>query len=234
MSTAVITQPTYLPWLGYFEILSRADIFVVLDVVQFERRSWQSRNRLRNPNAGPFWLSVPTQHAEQASAIRTIDVSKEHDWAQSHLRSIRVALGSAPYFTEAYGPVENVLSSPPSRLVDLNLTLIKSLCNTIGLQKEFVLASELSPIGTRSALLADICSRIGASRLLSASGSAAYLVDDLDKFTSTGVEVEFQDWTHPVYRQQGKDFISHLSIVDAIANIGAQATRALFSSTMSC
>ena len=58
MTTIAIMQPTYLPWLGYFDLIDRSDILVFLDSVQFDKRSWQQRNRIKTPN-GELMLTVP-------------------------------------------------------------------------------------------------------------------------------------------------------------------------------
>lgn len=228
MTAVVISQPTYIPWLGYFELLNKADVFVALDVVQYERRSWQSRNRLRQPNGEPFWLSVPIVRAPRNSSLNAITISPDTNWGASHLRSIELSLGACPYFGSVQTIARDALTNPGERLVDLNLKLIGALCRELDIRVEVIRSRDLRPVGNKSSLLIDICSKLGASKLLSAAGSAEYIAGDLEQFADGGIEVEFQTWKHPTYRQQGRDFISHLSALDAIANVGSAVVRSFF------
>ena len=226
MTRVVISQPTYLPWLGYFELIRRADVFVLLDNVQFSRRSWQCRNRLKGPNGEPFWLTVPVSHGDRDTELREIRISPNHDgWAESHLRSIHAALGRAPYFHALMGPVETLLRRPHARLVDLNGAGIAVLAGLLGISTPQVLASELGVSGQRSELLLRLCQRLGADVYYSPHGSSDYLDEDKHMFQDAGIRVEYQTWEHPVYPQRGGGFISHLSALDAVANVGPETAR---------
>jgi hypothetical protein len=127
--TVVINQPTYLPWLGYFEQIARADVFVFLDSVQFSRQSWQCRNRLEGPvNGETPWLNVPVARQPLSTVIRDIRIAPERaDWAQLHLDAITARLGRAPFFREMLATVEPVLRSSPTHLAELNITLIRAI-----------------------------------------------------------------------------------------------------------
>ena len=102
MCCVVVTQPTYLPWLGYFEQLARADVFVFLDTVQFARRSWQSRNRLKDSRDQSFWLTVPVTKQPRETALRDIRIHATENWADSHLSSLQYHLGKAPYYRQMW------------------------------------------------------------------------------------------------------------------------------------
>ncbi len=225
MTRVVISQPTYLPWLGYFELIRRADIFIVLDNVQFSRRSWQCRNRLKGPDGEPFWLTVPVSHGHRDTELREIRISPNDDWAGSHLRSIHAALGRASYFHALIGPVDTLLRRPPARLVDLNVAGIAVLAGLLGLSTPLVFASELGVSGRRSELLLRLCQRVGADVYYSAHGASDYLEEDKHMFQDAGIQVEYQTWEHPVYPQRGGGFISHLSALDAVANVGPETAR---------
>lgn len=225
--TAVITQPCYLPWMGYFEQIARADVFVFLDVVQFVPRSWHSRNRLKGHDGQPFWLSVPVVACPQATPLCNVQIADDGKWRQSHLRSIRMHLGKAPFFHEVFPRIEALLLAPHKRLVDLNIAVIRSFADLIGLAPTFLLASELGGSGRRTELLVDLCRRVGAEHYYTSAGSQMYMQADEHLFVEAGISWAYQDWTHPVYRQEGSGFVSHLSVVDALMNIGPAAVGAL-------
>ena len=224
--TAVIAQPTYLPWLGYFELIATADVVVFLDTVQFEKQSWQCRNRLKGSNGQPFWLSVPLMEHALATSLREIRISpKQGTWRKKHLRSIEIQLGAGPYFRELFPRVQTWLNTEYEYLADLNIDGIKMFSEMLALSPRFVRASELNPKGHKTELVVDLCRQVGADRYYSSAGSKEYLEERL--FTETGVELTYQAWEHPTYRQRGDGFVSHLSALDALMNIGPQATHAL-------
>jgi WbqC-like protein family len=226
--TAVITQPTYLPWIGYFEQIARADVFVFLDTVQFVARSWHSRNRLKGTDGEPFWLSIPVAAHRRTARLMDIRISENQQrWRTKHLRSIRTHLGSAPYFKSLYPKVEEWISAEYEYLVDLNIAGIKMLSALLHLSPAFGRASELNVGGERTQLLVNLCKQLGANRYYSSAGSRAYMHAETHLFAEAGVEVVYQMWQHPIYPQHGTHFVSHLSVIDALMNIGPQATRSL-------
>jgi hypothetical protein len=229
--TAVVTQPTYLPWLGYFEQIAKADVFVFLDTVQFMTRSWHSRNRLKGSDGEPFWISVPVEaHAREARLLDIRISANQPQWAAKHLRSMQTHLGSRPYFGNIYPRLESWLMVDHGYLVDLNIKGIRMICELLELSPMFLRASELNAEGKRTQLLVNLCKKIGATRYYSSAGSRAYMEEEMQLFTEAGIDVVYQAWPHPVYPQCKPSFVSHLSVIDALMNIGPQATRSLICS----
>jgi hypothetical protein len=226
MTTVVISQPNYLPWLGYFERMARADIFVFLDDVQFERRSWHSRNRLRSATADPFWLTVPVKSMPRNTRIIDMAISDTNTtWRATHINSIRHSLGAAPHFSSTFNMLEKWLATDQAMLAELTISGTMIIANLLGLRPTFIRSSELRCVGTKSARLLELCNYVGATKYYSAAGSRDYL--DLDLFARNSIAVEFQSWQHPPYRQCGSSFVPYLSAIDAIMNIGTAETRNL-------
>jgi hypothetical protein len=226
--TAVITQPTYLPWLGYFEQMRRADVFVFLDSVQFERRSWQCRNRILNARGEPEWLTVPLKHQPRETAIRDILVTTDRaDWAQDHLCLLETRLGSTPHFGEVREVLEPVLLARRPHLADMNIALIRALAARLGLAPEFLRSSELPVTGARADLIVNLAQHVGATDYYSAAGSAAYLDEACGQFAAAKIAYCYQTWEHPRYAQGRAAFVSHLSAVDALCWIGFDAVAGL-------
>jgi hypothetical protein len=229
--TAVVTQPTYLPWIGYFEQIANADVFVFLDTVQFVGRSWHSRNRLKGADGEPFWISVPVEaHAREARLLDIRISSGQPQWRAKHLHSIRTHLASCHYFSTVYPHLENWLANDYRYLTELNISGIKMISEMLALSPTFVCASELKADGKRTQLLVNVCRKIGATRYYSSAGSRAYLENEMDLFIEAGIDVVYQTWPHPTYPQREPGFVSHLSVIDALINIGPQATRSLICS----
>ncbi|WP_072016413.1 WbqC family protein [Neosynechococcus sphagnicola] len=224
--TVVITQPTYMPWLGYFEQISRADVFIFLDTVQFVQRSWHSRNRLKGSNGQPFWLTVPVVSHAQKTPLLDIKISPhQSQWREKHLSTIQTYLGSTPYFAKIFPLVQSWLNTEHTYLVDLNISGIKLFSQFLGLSPQFMKASDLMPNGNRTQLLLNLCQQVGATSYYTSAGSSAYMAPEEHLFADAGIELKYQSWEHPVYSQWGSGFTSHLSALDVFANIGADVTR---------
>lgn len=224
--SVAIAQPTYLPWMGYFEQIARADVFVVLDSVQFEKQSWQCRNHLRSADGETFWLSVPIAAHPLDVLIQDVRIARgKNKWREKHLRSISASLGRAPFYQDVYPHVESWLSHDYEMLVDLNVDGIRRFAELLGLAPEWRVASQLPVMGTRGDLVLSICQHLGAARYCASAGSRGYLESMTPRFRDAGVEIVFQEWTHPTYPQRGEGFTSHLPVIDALMNAGPAAVR---------
>jgi WbqC-like protein family len=219
-----ITQPTYLPWLGYFDLIDQADTFVVLDTVQFEKQSWQQRNRIKTPT-GLLWLTVPVVfRGLLGQKILEVEI-READFWRKHLRGIEINYGRAPFLDEYFPRVSRILQDCGSgtRLVDLNLRLLGWFMEVLGIRTPVLRASELGQPGKRTELLANICRHLGATQYVSPLGSAVYLLDEMSYFRDCGVEVVFQNYAHPEYAQLFPPFLSHASTLDLVLNEGGRS-----------
>lgn len=222
MTKVAISQPTYLPWLGYFEQISRADIFVFLDNVQFERRSWQSRNRIKSSDNQDFWLTVPVKKHHQLDVLNSIKI--QHDdpnkWHLKHLKSIELNLAKTRYINNVLDLLEPIYASEYEYLSDLNISIIMALSQRIGLKTKFIRASDLGICGIKAELLLDICKSLDASVYLANVGSKVYLDESLNDFNDHGIDVVYQDWIQPVYKQKFGEFIPNLAWVDPVSYLG--------------
>jgi hypothetical protein len=218
-----ILQPTYLPWLGYFDLLDQVDRFVFLDSVQFEKRSWQQRNRIKTPS-GLQWLTVPVISSGRTGQ-RIVDVEFQEEFWRDHLRTIEMNYRRAPFFDRYYGSVSELMrsSSSGSNLAALTIGLIRWLAEAMEIRTPTVRSSELPAQGKRTDLLADICGSLDANAYLSPLGSAEYLVADSQIMTTRGIEVTFQHYEHPLYRQLFPPFQPYACALDLLFNEGEKA-----------
>jgi hypothetical protein len=226
MTRVAIMQPTYLPWMGYFDLIDQVDRFVLLDTVQFDKRSWQCRNRIRTAKSELEWLTVPAiVSGRRHQAIRDVEFADPR-FLQRHVTSIRHAYTSAPFFAALVDQLEEVLrrGADSRHLSALNEAIIVWLAGLLGIATPIVRASNLHIDGRRSDLLAMICQRLGATRYLSPPGSVGYLADERGAFEKRGIAIEIQCFEHPVYQQNRPGFVSHASILDALFNLGPEET----------
>ena len=223
----VINQPTYLPWIGYFDLIDQADLFVVLDNVQFVKQSWQQRNRIKTPN-GLQWLTVPVEfRGRLGQLLRDVEI-RDATFARKHLRAIELAYRRAPYFAAYFRSLAAIIEKRcMGPLLDLNLELIEWTRSVLGIDTPVVRASDLGLPGKRTELLAAICEHVGGDEYLSPAGSACYLLGEQNILTGRGIEVWFHHYQHPEYRQAFPPFEPYASIVDLIFNQGPDALQIL-------
>jgi len=224
-----IHQPHFLPWLGYLHRMVHADLFVLLDHVQFERRNYQNRTMIRI-DGGARWLTVPVVQRSQKERIvdKRVDNPRSgaRGWGPIHLRTLRHAYREAPFVGHYLPQLRRLFESEWERLVDLDRAALDFLRGAFDIRTPLVTSSELAVEGARGELILDICRAVGADTLLAGlGGSRGYL--DLGAFARAGVRVEFQQFRHPQYRQCGpQPFIPGLSALDALFSCG-QASRAM-------
>lgn len=212
-----VLQPGYLPWLGYFDLMALSDVFVIYDDVQPDRRGWRNRNRLLSNN-GPAWITVPVQwKGSRDMTIRDLRIN-EGTWVKKHVLSIRSRYGKAPYFKECFPVIEEYLMGRKWEwLIDLCLEGHRVLCDLIGLKGEITLSSELGHRGVgRNERLIALCKELKAQRYIATDASEDYIASAHELWSAEGIEVCYQRYEPPTYEQFGGEFVSHLSVVDAL------------------
>jgi hypothetical protein len=214
-------QPTFLPWAGYFNLMAQVDDFVLLDDVQLEKQSWQTRNRLVI-GGEVRWVVVPVRNTSLAQTIRDTEVLHGTHWREKLARGFAINYGRHPHFAEAEEIIQLLLASSTTLLADMNETVIRFVARRLGLAPQLHRASRLPVEGARSARLVALCRHFQADEYLSPVGSAEYLAQD--EFTQhVPSRLRFQAYAPAAYAQKGsKEFHSHLSIVDVVANLGWQ------------
>lgn len=219
-------QPDYLPYAGFFARMLMVDRFVIVDHVQFEKKSFQSRNRICGA-AGVVTLSVPVRTAGRFhQPITDVEIAEpEGRWRVRHLRSLEQNYSrSAAY--ERHAPFfEELYRRPWPYLVDLNLAIIGYLCRCFGLRVPEVRTSTLRPTGVKTELLLDLCRATGAGEYVSGPGGRAY-VDDV-VLTAAGLESSYARYSPVPYRRGGRPFVADLSAVDLLFHAGDEAGRVL-------
>lgn len=224
-----IMQPTYLPWSGYFNLISQVDQFVFLDDVQFEKQSWQTRNRILLQGQEAF-VTVPVRKTTLDTLIREVAISNQSDWRRKQWLTLQAAYGRARYGEMVLSLLEPFFNEdPPELLSEFNQAIILRIAKSLSLSATFVRASDLQCGEARSIHLIQILRKLDCDEYLSPKGSAAYLEEDSFAELS-GIPLRFQEFQPAPYPQfRSNDFVSHLSIIDVIANIGIDATKAYIS-----
>jgi hypothetical protein len=210
-----VHQPNFLPWLGWFAKAAQADLFVLLDDVQFSRGSYTHRVEVKT-RSGTTRLSVPVRRPEHGfPRIDAATIADDGRWAIRHGETLRQSYGRSPGW-DAVGPaVCAVLASAPASLCELNLRLIELLRDALGITTPFVRASEFGQrTGAGSEDVAELCLRVGATAYLSGSGARSY--NRPAHFASRGVDLAYSSFVHPTYAQPHGEFVAGLSALDLV------------------
>jgi hypothetical protein len=224
-----IHQPHFLPWLGYLHRMAQADLFVLLDHVQFERRNYQNRTMIRL-NDEARWLTVPVVQRSQKERIIDKEVDNTLDgtkwWAANHFATLRHAYREAGFFSTYAPQLKALFETRWAKLVDINQAGLELLRDAFGIRTPLVRSSELGIEGARAELILSICNAVGADTLIAGmGGSRGYL--DVEVFGRSGVRIALHEFRHPEYRQCGnRPFLRGLSAIDMLFNCGPQS-RAL-------
>ena len=222
--TVAIMQPTYLPWLGYFDLIDSVDIFVILDNAQFEKQTWQQRNQLRSP-AGLEWITVPVLiKGRFGQRINQVEMDRQL-FVEKHLKQITQNYRSAQWYGKYYPAFSEVFRSAAESgsLALFTVQIIEALCIAFSLPASFVLASSLPVDGVRSEKLVNIMKALDAHIYISPKGAAEYIRTDYATFKSAGMSVFYQNYEHPVYTQVYKPFTPYACALDLLFNEGAES-----------
>lgn len=214
-----IHQPNYIPWLGFFDKINRSDIFVILDDVQYPGNKITSRNIIRN-GKGAQYLSVPIMGRRKLICDVLIDNSKP--WSKQHFDALfynyHKMLGWEIYSEE----LKCIYNKKWSRLIDLNLELINFICNKLKISSNFISTSSLKKdFGKRNQRILNICKYLKADIFLSGSGAENYL--DVDSFNRENIQVIFQNYSVPSYRQNPDG--TYMSAIDFLLEYGDKAAE---------
>jgi hypothetical protein len=219
MHTVVISQPFFFPWVGLFEQIRLADVYVHYDDVAFSKGSFVNRVQLKTAH-GPEWMTVPLRSRRLGQLINELVADDQQDWRGRHLTRLEQLYRAAPFRDEMLEIVASLYQRPVPRLSDLLVAAIQAVCRYFGLatHTQCVQSSTLG-IGSRSSQrVLDVVRRFGGERYVTGHGARNYL--DHKTLEEAGVSVEYMDYQRRPYPQQFGSFDPYVSILDLIANVG--------------
>lgn len=224
---ALITQSNYIPWKGYFDAINQADFIVLYDEMQYTKRDWRNRNKIKTPQ-GLKWLSVPVE--VKGKYHQKINETKVTDpkWAANHLKTIHYNYSKAPF----YKTYQSFLADLYERagkleyISEVNYLFLTEFCKVLNIQKEIRWSKEFELRGDKTEKLLNICLDLGANHYYSGPAARNYM--DVDLFEQKGVTVEWLDYSgYPEYPQIHGDFEHGVSVIDLILNTGTEANKYL-------
>ncbi len=228
--TSAIMQPTFNPWLGYFDLIDQVETFVFLDNVQLVKRSWQVRNKIKL-NGEEFWLTIPVKNTSSRDYLflKDAEINNEEKWKKKHLSTIQAAYSKSFYYDEVMSFVSPLYESA-NQLSKFNIDLIIGVCENIGIKVNFINASNLTnQEGIKDEKLNNILNEISSKTYISPQGSAGYINSEIygGEIVKSGKTLYYHVYNHPNYLQNKGDFIPYLGIFDVLFNVGFKNTLEL-------
>ena len=223
---AAIMQPTFLPRIGYFALMDAVDLFVFLDDVQFDKRSWQQRNRIKTPN-GIVWLTVPVlTKGRRDQTIQQAEIQPDAKFPDAMWRTIEMSFARAPFADRYLPALHDIMAAHTSHVGALNIAIINWMAREFAITTPTLRSSDTPVTSAKEARLVDLCRVHGVTDYLSPPGSKAYL-EESDAFETAGISLDYFDYTHPEYAQLHGDFEPYMSALDLLVNEGPEAGRVL-------
>lgn len=226
--TVAIVQSNYVPWKGYFDLVRAADLFVLYDDVQYTRRDWRNRNRIKTAD-GTQWLTIPVDvKGKYAQTVRETRIG-DPGWAANHLTRLRHAYARAPFARVLLPAVADLYAEAGQfeTLSEVNALFVRRLCDLLDINTEIVdSAAYRLDNPDPSGRLLDVCLQAGATEYLSGPAARAYLDEEL--FRRAGVAVRYMDYAgYPEYPQLHGPFDHAVSVLDLLFMTGPRAVEYL-------
>jgi hypothetical protein len=223
-------QPTFFPWLGYFDLLDSANQFIFLDNVQLTKRSWQIRNRIKTQQ-GEHYISIPYIHDKKRDEllINEAYICDYSKWSNKTLKTIKQSYSKSPFYNEVYLFLENFFGHwfvmiDAVTLGQFNILLIGEIASRIGITdtKTHIISDYAGIEGTKDERLVNICKKFGCNNYLSPKGSSSYIEvnNPGGSFANSGITLMYQYYEHPTYPQLHGDFLPYMGIIDLLFNVG--------------
>lgn len=219
-----IVQSSYIPWKGYFDLINSVDEFILFDDVQYTRRDWRNRNKIKTPR-GSQWISIPVKaKGNYNQQICDMEVA-DGGWTRSHWEAIRHNYARASFFSRYRELLERLfLGCRETRLSGINRHFLESFCELLDIKTPITWSMDYESRGVKSEKLLTLCRAAGADAYLSGPSARAYMDEDL--FAKEGVRVEYMDYSgYPEYGQVHPPFDHFVSVVDLVLNQGPEARR---------
>ena len=212
-------QPHYLPWPGYFNLMSQVDKFVFLDDAQYSKNSWHNRNIIINKNE-KIWLTIPVKKSSINTKIKDKIIDDKKNWRKKHIKTLFQCYSNHPYIVDLDELLNFLKNLKYKNLSDCNIKITIFIAKKLNIKTEFLNASDFSINEKRTQKVIKILEKIDAKEYISPIGGKEYLIEDnFQKISS--VKLTINDYKNRNYNQKNsKEFISNLSIIDAIANSG--------------
>ena len=225
MKKVAILQSDYIPWKGYFDIINMVDEFILYDDMQYTRRDWRNRNKIKTFN-GLKWITIPVEvkgkYYQKINETRVMD----HKWAVDHWKAIHMNYARAPHFAEFAPLVEDLYrqAGEMDYLSQINYLFLRNICDVLGIRTKITWSSDYELADGKTERLVELVKSAGGGYYLSGPAARDYIVDEC--FEQAGIELEYMDYSgYPEYPQLHGEFTHQVTILDLLFSVGHDAPK---------
>ena len=223
-----ILQSNYIPWKGVFDLINMVDIFVFFDDVDFTKRDWRTRNKIKTPQ-GEVWLTVPVQKNHRGTKINEVKISNSEDWQKKHYKTIVSNYKKAFYFDMYHDIIDEIyLKNKWDNLSEFNIFTTELIAKKLGITTKFCYSSDFNVEGVKDERLVNICKEINATEYISGPAAKAYINPEL--FKKNDIQLSYIVYKYNEYPQLYNNFDHYVSILDLLFNCGHESPKYIFGS----
>lgn len=205
MVKIAIMQPYLFPYPGYFEMMAEVDIFVFLTDVQYIRRGWVNRNRIRRSSDGdPMYFTVPVVKAPRSELILNMQIAG-NEWVQDHLRMFATSYGKKAISHPMYEYYKTLAHY--SNLCDMLCESAVTMADHLGIETEYCLSTEHPSELRGKDRIIELCKKFSADMYVNLPGGRELYREE--EFAENGLKLKFMEPTAKGY----------LSILDTVFNV---------------
>ena len=221
-----IHQPEYLPYIGFFQRLARADVFVILDDVGYQKNGFINRNKIKTER-GEKWITVPVIGRSPNLKINEVLIDNSKNWGASQWGSIVSVYSGAPHFKEYSGFFKKTFEKKWEKICDLDIYLIENISKFLDFSFKIIKSSDIKSKGRGTERLIGICKELEADNYLSGPGTDKGHKVEKEIFEKEGIGVEIKGFSNPKYSQEFKEqgFLPYMSVIDLLFNEGENSVR---------
>jgi hypothetical protein len=211
-------QPYFFPYLGHFDLINQADVWIIYDVAQYIRHGWVNRNRVLHPTSGWQYILVPMKKHSYTTPINQMEIASEIDWKTRIFRQLQHYHTDAPYYAQVIGFLEECLADSENNLARLNTRLFRKTCRRLGIDTPIYVFSEMdlamTPVRGAEDLALGICQAVGASEYINPPGGAGLY--HAERFAAHGIKLTIQSFANMTYDCGRFAHEPALSIIDVM------------------
>ncbi len=223
-----INRPNFLPWLGFMAILDSVDVFIVLDEILSSTRNFLTRNQIKDKQGKAQWITQSKHKASIHTRVCDLEL-KASNWREKLVNQITDYYRKAPYFSKYADDIFTLINNNESNLLTYNVSMLKSLCNYLGINTKFYLASEILEKEHENAQdrMIDLCQKVKASGYYNPKDGVEKGLYQVDKFNKCGLDLYKHIYQHPEYPQINGEFVPYMSVIDLLFNCGDDSLNIL-------
>lgn len=228
MKKIAILQSNYIPWKGYFDLVSAVDEFIVYDEVQYTKNDWRNRNLIKTPQ-GAQWLTIPVKSKGKfGQTIKNTELSDPR-WADQHLKSLVLNYKKAPHFTEIHSLIETLYKGNYQTISEVNLCFMQHICGYLNIPTKITCswdyqATEYKSDSHQTERLVHLCQQAGGTEYISGPSAKNYINPKL--FDDANISLSWFDYQgYPEYPQLWGAFTHTVSALDLLFNCGPDSVN---------